>query len=119
MFINFTNHPSEKWSAEQLADAAKYGEIMDIPFPTVDVYLTKPQIQKMAAQYADDIAKLSPAAVLCQGEMTLTYAVVSLLKAKGITVLCACTEREVTQLLTVGGDTVKKSVFTFACFREY
>ena len=34
--INFTNHPSGAWSPEQLAAAARYGEIIDISFPAVD-----------------------------------------------------------------------------------
>lgn len=35
MFINFTNHSSEKWSGEQRMAAERYGEIVDIPFPSV------------------------------------------------------------------------------------
>ena len=30
MFINFTNHPSAQWSAEQKAAAQAYGEVIDL-----------------------------------------------------------------------------------------
>lgn len=36
MFINFTNHPSAQWSAEQKAAAQAYGEVIDLAFPAID-----------------------------------------------------------------------------------
>ena len=36
IFINFSNHPSDRWSNEQKKAALNYGEIIDIPFPSVD-----------------------------------------------------------------------------------
>lgn len=33
MFINLTNHPSDKWSKEQLEAARKYGEVVELVFP--------------------------------------------------------------------------------------
>ena len=35
MFINFSNHPSVRWSAEQTAAAIEFGDIVDVPFPDV------------------------------------------------------------------------------------
>ena len=35
MFINFSNHPSVRWSAEQTAAAMKFGDFVDVPFPDV------------------------------------------------------------------------------------
>ena len=36
MFINFTNHPSTQWSAEQKAAAQVYGKVIDLAFPAID-----------------------------------------------------------------------------------
>ena len=34
VFVNFSNHPSLRWSDEQLKVARQqYGEIIDVPFP--------------------------------------------------------------------------------------
>ena len=35
IFVNHTNHPSARWSAEQISAAQVYGEILDMPFPAV------------------------------------------------------------------------------------
>lgn len=39
MFINFSNHPSVRWSAEQTAAAMKFGDFVDVPFPDVPLSL--------------------------------------------------------------------------------
>ena len=36
MLINFTNHPSAQWSAEQQAAAQVYGKVIDLAFPAID-----------------------------------------------------------------------------------
>ena len=33
VFVNFSNHPSFRWSAEQLSAAETYGRVIDEPFP--------------------------------------------------------------------------------------
>ena len=35
MLINFTNHPSALWSAEQKAAAQVYGKVIDLAFPEI------------------------------------------------------------------------------------
>lgn len=119
MFVNFTNHPSEKWSEQQHDAALAIGEeICDLPFPAVGPYATHEEIQALANTYADKIQRMNPDAVLCQGEFTLTFAVVTLLKANGISVLAASSERVVTE--TVEDGVTKKNIeFHFASFRRY
>ena len=34
-FINLSNHPSDKWDEKQMEAAKQYGEVMDIPFPSI------------------------------------------------------------------------------------
>ena len=121
MFINFTNHPSASWSHEQVSAAEQYGEIFDIPFPEVDPYGDERYLLDLAYQYSEEIASHSPAAVLCQGEMTLSFAVASILMSRyGIPVLAACSKRIVsTGEMGPDGEFVKTVEFRFEKFRAY
>jgi len=120
MFINFTNHLYRSWSTEQTAAANEYGEILDIPFPNVDPNGDENYIHTLADKYVMQIIAYSPAAVLCQGEMTLAFAVASILMSKcGVIVLAACSERIVTEVAAANGQTVKRAEFRFARFRKY
>lgn len=120
MLINFSNHPSDRWSAEQSnAALSQYGEIADIPFPNVDAYASDESVFLIAKSIADEIETSSPDAVLCQGEFSLAFAVTELLMEKGIPVICACSERNVVENLTESGETVKRVEFKFTRFREY
>ena len=94
MFINFTNHPSTQWSAEQKAAAQVYGKVIDLAFPAIDPATNEAVLDSLAAVYADHILHLSPDAVLCQGECTFVYRVVQRLEAAGIPTLAACSRRK-------------------------
>ena len=118
MLINFTNHPSENWQENQLSAAKKYGEITDISFPPINPLATKEEISTLAQDYAKRIITLSPTAVLCQGEFTFVFAIVTELKKAGVQVLAACSERCVSQQIE-DGHTKKVIEFKFAQFREY
>ena len=72
MLINFTNHPSKDWSEEQLAAAAVYGKVQDLPFPPVPEDWDENNLAALAVDCAEKIAALNPQAVVCQGEFTLT-----------------------------------------------
>ena len=87
MLINFTNHPSALWSAEQTAAAQRYGKVIDLAFPAIDPATNEAVLASLAAVYADHILHLSPDAVLCQGEYTFVYRVVQHLEAAGIPTL--------------------------------
>lgn len=113
-FVNFTNHPSERWDDVQTREAEKYGEIVDVSFPSVSPKLSQDEIREMSESYVLEILRQEPAAVLCQGEFTLCFAVVEKLKSKGIPVLAACTKRIVEE----DGDS-KIVKFRFEGFREY
>ena len=119
MFINFTNHNSELWSAEQRRAAEKYGEITDIAFPAVDPALGSDDIRRLAEKYAEMLCACKPDAVLVQGEMSLCFAVVSILISRGIKVLCAASERVSEVRIGKDGETIRTSEFRFVRFREY
>lgn len=119
IFINFSNHPSANWSKEQVTEALKYGEIIDIPFPEVDPGLDPDGISRLACEYTEKILEYKPAAVMCQGEMTLCFKVVEMLKSKGILVLAACSAREASYETLEDGSVVKTHKFRFVRFRSY
>jgi len=119
IFINFSNHPSTNWSKEQISEALKYGEIIDISFPDVDPKLDSDEISRLACEYTEKILEYNPVAVMCQGEMTLSFKVVEMLKSKGILVLAACSAREASYETLADGSVVKTHKFRFVRFRSY
>lgn len=68
----------------------------------------------LARDYYNKIIVYHPCAVMCQGEFTLCFQVVELLKQAGIPVLAACSERRVTEK-----DGKKIVEFEFQQYREY
>lgn len=118
-FINMTNHPAENWSPEQKAAAEKYGEIVNLPFPAVDPQWSETQVEAMAEKYAKSIAGQKPRAVLCQGEMSLCYAVVRQLQKRHILVLAACSRRHAKETTQKDGSTRRISYYSFVQFRAY
>jgi hypothetical protein len=118
-FINHTNHPSNKWSAEQISAAKVFGEISDFPFPTVNPHATTEEIRKMVADNLKKIRELAPAAVLCQGEFNYTFEMVTQLKLLGIKVMAATSERVSVEEIQSDGSTRQISTFRFVRLREY
>ena len=126
MLINFTNHPSERWTDDQKNCAIElYGAVKDLPFPAVPTGAGATEVIGMADGIIDKILAMKEEnsaseafAVMAQGEFTLTYAVVSRLRNLGITVLSAVTERISTEEV-VNGEVRKTAIFRFAGFREY
>ena len=119
VFINCSNHPSETWCAEQKKAAEEYGRIVDIRFPEVDPGCTNAQVNAEAERICGEIDQYNAAAVMCQGEFTLTYAIISRLKEKGITVLAACSRRRTEEIINDDGSTQKKALYSFEGFREF
>ena len=118
MFINHTNHLTQYWSQEQLAAAHQYGEVIDLPFPSIDPQASSSAVMDLAQEYADRIIALHPSAVLCQGEFVYCHALVERLLAAGITVLAATSERVVEEF-SHNGINEKRVNFQFVQFREY
>lgn len=117
MFINLTNHPSEKWSEEQLEAARQYGEIVDLSFPIIEPTFTRDDIMSLVRESSEVIMgiKDDDTVVHVMGEMTFTYNMVNTLKELGVTCLASTTERNT--IMTPDGK--KISEFKFVQFREY
>ena len=118
MFVNFTNHPSDKWDTDQKNAANAYGEIIDIPFPDVDPEYGEEDVRKLAGECVEKIMAVNPDCVLCQGEFCLSYSVINAMKAAGIKVVAACSKRVAVENV-IDGKTVRVSHFQFVKFREY
>ena len=117
LFINLSNHPSKLWGEKQIAEAQKYGTIKDIPFPSISPGASNEEMEKMADTMVNEILKKAENTVVTvhvMGEMTFTYALVSRLKAEGVTCVASTTER-----IAEEKDGVKTSEFKFVRFREY
>lgn len=117
--VNYSNHPSALWSAEQIQVAhQQFGEIVDISFPSVAPDADEKDIAHLAETELTRISKIAPpseAVVHIMGEMTLTYALVNLLKTAGYRCVASTTVREVYEEQP-GKKTV---IFQFVRFRDY
>lgn len=118
-FINLSNHPSNRWTAQQLAAAQALGNLVDIPFPAIDPGATTQEISAVATQLLAQLRALNASVVMVQGEYTLTYQLVRLLEADGIRAVAACSRRITREETDETGATVKTSEFIFEGFRNY
>ena len=118
MLVNLSNHTCDTWDEKQRIAAINYGEVIDFPFPYVNPSASKEDVSELATTIVCAVTKVNPSAVLCQGESTLAFSVVTKLKEAGFKVLAACSERNVTQE-TQRDRTIKRIDFDFVCFREY
>ncbi|MCR5667353.1 MAG: hypothetical protein K6G01_11075 [Eubacterium sp.] len=119
MFINFSNHPSTRWSEKQVLYAKQYGEICDMAFPSVGPTADENEIENLSSQILGDIMKKHPKAVLVQGEFTLCYSLIKKLRKENIRCLAACSTRNVIEKTQSDGSIKRESVFEFCRFREY
>lgn len=118
VFINFSNHPSQKWSEEQKEAAQKYGEIVDIPFPQINPEMTSTEVYNIANWWVKNIlsaySKDDIISIHVMGEMNFVFAFVNIAKAHKIPCFASTTERIVKE-----ENGVKTSVFQFIQFRRY
>jgi len=123
MLINLSNHPYKYWLEGQIMIAKReFGEVIDLPFPDINPEAKPAGIKAAAEKYTEKIIRLSekyndtnkPFAVHLMGEMTFSFALVSMLLKKDIRCVASTTER-----ITEQKDTRKISEFRFVRFRDY
>ena len=120
MLINLTNHPSANWNEEQRAEAVRqWGTIEDYSFPAVGAQWDNEQMKTRAEAIVNEIAARNPDAVLCQGEMCMTFLLTAMLQKKGLPVYAATSERRAQEELLPDGSIRKSVVFCFVRFRQY
>jgi len=123
MLINLSNHPSAKWQEKQKSLALeKYGHIYDMNFPAVSPLFDKEEVQMLAKELLNKIlfifdtnrSDLDVNAVHIQGEFTLVFNLVTLLKSNGVKCIASTSVRDVEE------KSDKKIItFKFKKFREY
>lgn len=116
-FVNFSNLHTNRWSDTMLdaaMDLADDGEIVNVPFPQVDPGASSEQIEIMAKDCLLKIINKNPAAVFCQGEFSLCFKVVCLLKENNIPAYTLCNERIISK-----EDGKSISGFRFVQFRKF
>lgn len=115
MLLNLSNHPSSKWTLEQLQTARRqYSDVEDLPFPNIPPSYSEDELDALVEDYCSTVQKLNPDAVHVMGEMTFTYRLVNRLKEAGIKCLASTTNRIVEEK-----DGKKIVQFQFVQFREY
>lgn len=119
VFINISNHLSSSWGDKQREAAEAYGTIEDIGFPHVPADADEGSIddtaKKIAKKIFDTYDDTVDITVHVMGEMTLTYALVNILKTCGVRCVASCSDRKVEER----SDGSKVSYFEFAGFRKY
>lgn len=119
MFINLSNHSSNHWSKFQRESAETYGEVIDIPFPSVSVWISDEKLDELVLEYFNKICKYPNAIVMVQGEFVFTFRLITLLKKAGYCVVAAQSERKTIEFVDDDHCTHRRSVFSFARFLEY
>lgn len=122
MLLNFSNHPVDKWTEEQLSQANEiYGDVVDIAFPAVNPEATENEIIEQAKNISDNISealnfsKDKRNAVHAMGEFSLCFAVVSILIKSGIECVCS-TSKRISEEIEDGRKIIS---FEFVRFRKY
>lgn len=119
MLLNITNHPSSRWSDTQKSEAAKFREIVDIPFPRIRPETSEAEIDELVKQYLLQVERYVEPVVLLQGEFIFTYRLIVALKKKGVRVVACQSDIERNEFQDENQNTVKNTVYKFGCFREY
>lgn len=118
VFINLSNHSSDKWTVKQMEAARVYGDVIDWPFPKIDASWDSADVYRLAVSYFQRITEFAPAdrvVVHIMGEMTFCFTLVSMLKSNGYRCVASTSERRVVEKQ----DGVKEVTFDFERFRCY
>lgn len=115
-FINLSNHPSDKWTSEQVMESNRlFGNILDLPFPIVNPEGDGKYIDSLVEEYLKKIEDIENVeAIHVMGEFNFCYKIINELKKRGYKCVASCTKRD-----TVEENGVKISKFNFVQFREY
>jgi glutamate dehydrogenase/leucine dehydrogenase len=115
MFLNISNHSSDKWSTQQLQAARQYGNIENYPFPNVKPSATTEEVTALARTVLEYARMGEPSGTaMIQGEATLCWELTRMFHALGWNVVVATSERVVVE----GENGVKTATFEFVQFRE-
>ena len=126
LFINLSNHPSQKWSSKQIERALEIVDncpIIDMQFPNIDPEMSTNEVQDLAGNYIDKILDLlndyecDNCIVHIMGEMTFVYNFVDIVKNYYGKITCVASTTR--RIVSEDENGVKKSTFEFVNFRRY
>lgn len=125
LFINFSNHPSNKWSETQLQAAKELAEqVIDRPFPNIPSYWDMEEVlQKVDLEIAEielmldkkGIVDPNDVIIMVQGEFVFTHAFVNACADIYVQCYAATSERKVVE----NADGTKTVHYQFIKFRSY
>lgn len=121
---NISNHPSNKWSTEQIEKAKELGKgnVLDIQFPVVDPNLNREAVFSLASKIADKVfgktisSDDSQHYVHIMGESGFVYAFIAYIYQMTSSINCI---HSTTERIVEEKDGQKVSTFKFVQFREY
>lgn len=117
VFINLSNLHTNKWPSDRLNGAkemADGGDIINVAFPLISPAATKEEVEEAAKKCVDKVMTYNPDIVFCQGEFSLCFKIVELLKVMNIKVVTVCNERVISE-----ENGSQMPVFKFIQFREF
>ena len=121
--INYTNHPSNKWSVEQTEDALQqWTGIIDFAFPVIEPEWNREELETTFNNFLEEVKEmmacegreLESADFLVMGDFRYTYDTVNRLKEMGLLVFSHAGRRNVVET-----DNKTISQFKFIRFVEY
>jgi hypothetical protein len=115
MLLNFSNHPTNEWTAKQKNIALEqYTTIQDLSFPPIDPNIDSFELEMLVEKYIFQIQQFNPTAIHIMGEHTFTFKMVTELQKIDFLCIASTTERKAIQK----GN--KKTIyFDFVRFRTY
>ena len=128
IFINLSNHPTDKWSeAQKAAVINKYQpkQIIDIAFPPIDPEWNLDRVRTLVHAYREQIInhlqdKDDYIILHIMGEMCFTHSLVNMMSAYKVNCICSTTKRVVTTKYDDNGVEIgKETKFEFCKFRDY
>lgn len=122
MFINLSNHPSDKWGNTQLESALALttdNQIKDIKFPAVPATATTADVLTIADGLYHTVMENKPEVVMIAGEFSLAYTLIELCLRAGVKVVAACSDRRTKETVNKDGTVTKTVNFEFIQFREF
>ena len=128
IFINLSNHPTDKWSeAQKAAVINKYQpkQIIDIAFPPINPEWNLDRVRTLVHAYREEIInhlqdKDDYIILHIMGEMCFTHALVNMMSAYKVNCICSTTKRVVTTKYDDNGVEIgKETQFEFCKFRDY
>ena len=129
MLINNTNREHTTWGEDQLEASKDFGEIVDMIMPGIPAEADEAEADRIAGLVVRRILRrlgrekagtgTEQDAVICQGDFTLVYRVVTRLKEAGVTVVAPSFQRVTKPTLRPDGTTVPGYSFRFERYRQY